>query len=343
MKHLVIAGTAAATLLAAVSCGGSGSGRSGGPASYLTVSHSKVAFIQWHATANGHLHGTITEGNAGGSAPAETLSVSSVPFTGTMSGSSVRLTFPVLYFLHTSAHGTLSGSTLTLRVPQSDGTIQQATFSKSDEARSNRAIAALRSRIRHVNLLAARQQARERQWTKVQAERGTQSALSALYQDSSLASGGRLAGGVARFAHDIQTARSHLATEKQDAASKDSYCVAAFKAAGDARTVGGDLQSVQGDVVAVMPGISTVRSDVAAVNAHLRHLSKVGLPAPASASDVIANANAGLRHTISVANAYIDQINAIGAQARSIAGHMATRSCSKAQSGSSTPVISHIR
>lgn len=344
MKQLIIAGTAAGMLLATVSCGGSGSGRSsGGPASYLAVSNSKVAFIQWHAKANGHLHGTITESNVGGSAPAEALSVSSVPFTGTMSGSSVRLTFEVLYFLHTSAHGTLSGSTLTLHVPQSDGTIQQATFSKSDEARSNRAIAALRTTIRHANLLAARQRARERQWVKVQAEQGTQSALSTLYRDSSLAFNGRLAGGVARFAHDLQTARSHLATERQDAAAKDSYCVAAFKAAGDARSVGGDLQSVQGAVVAVMPGISAVRGDVAAANAHLRHLSKAGLPAPALASNVIADAKAKLRQAITAANSYIDQINAIGAQSRSIADHMATRSCSKAQSSSSTPVIAHIR
>ena len=83
MKHLIIAGTATATLLAAVSCGGSGSSeRSDGPSSYLTVSNSNVAFIQWQATSNGHLHGTITESNAGGSAPAETLSVSSAPFIG---------------------------------------------------------------------------------------------------------------------------------------------------------------------------------------------------------------------------------------------------------------------
>ncbi len=267
MKHLIIAGTAAAMLLAAVSCSGSGgsggSGRSGGPASYLTVSNSKVAFIQWRATSNGHLHGTITEGNVGGSAPAETLSVSSAPFIGTMSGSSVTLTFAVLYFLHTRAQGTLSGSTLTLGVPQSDGTIQQAKLSQSDEASYNRAVMTLHSTIRHANLLAARQQAGQPgQSAKAQAEQGIQRALSALYRDSSLAFNGMLARGLARFADDIQTARSGLATEKQDASGGKSYCVAAFRVAGDAQSVDGDLSSVQGDVQSLIPDILTVRNDV---------------------------------------------------------------------------------
>jgi hypothetical protein len=345
MKYLIIAGTAAAMLLAAVSCGGSGrSEKSGGPASYLTVSNSKVAFIQWRTTSKGHLHGTITEGNVGGSAPAETLSVSSAPFIGTMSGSSVMLTFAVLYFLHTHAHGTLSGSTLTLGVPQSDGTIQQAKFSQSDEASYNRAIGTLRSTIRHANLLVARQQTRQpEQSAKAQAQRGTQSALTALYKDSSLAFNGMLARGLARFAEDIQTARSDLATEKQDASGSKSYCAAAFRVAGDAQSVDGDLQAVHGDVQSVMPDILTVRTDIATANAHLRHLSKVGLPVPGSASNVIASAKANLRQAIAKANSDIDQINAIDTQARSIADNMATRRCSGARSGSSTRPISHIK
>ena len=348
MKHLIIAGTAAAVLLAAVSCGGSGRSRrsdgSDGPASYLTVGNSKIAFIQWRATSNGHLDGMITEGNVGGSAPAETLSVSSAPFIGTMSGSSVTLTFAVLYFLHTRARGTLSGSTLTLGVPQSDGTIQQATLSQSDDASYNRAIVTLRSTIRHANLLAARQQAGEpAQSAKARAEQGTQSALSALYKDSSLAFNGKLAHGLVRFADDIQTARSELATEKQDASGSNGYCVAAFKAAGSAQTVDGDLQAVQGDVQSMIPDILTVRNDVATASAHLRHLSKVGLPAPGSASSVIASAKVNLRQAIAKANSDIDQINAIDAQARSIASNMARRRCSGAQSGAPKRTITHIK
>jgi hypothetical protein len=345
MKRLIIAGTAAATLLAATSCAGSrssgqpgGSGRPGDPASYLAVSDSKVAFIQWRATSKGHMHGTITEGNVGASAPAETLSVSSVPFTGTRSGSSVTLTFAGLYFLQTRTQGRLSGSTLTAGVPQSDGTVKQATFSQSDEASYNRAIANLRNRIRQANQLAAQQQP-----ANGQAAQGAQSALAALYKDSSLASGGRLAGGLAHFTHSVQTAQSDLAAEKQDASGSNGYCVAAYRASGDAQTVDGGLLAVQGDVQAIMADIAIIHADIATANAHLRHLSKAGLAAPSSAYGVIADAKVSLTQAIAKANSYIDQMNAIDAQAHSIANDMATRRCSGARSGATTHPIAHIK
>jgi hypothetical protein len=345
MKRLLIAGTAAATLLASASCAGSrssagpsGSGKPGDPASYLAVSDSKVAFIQWRATSKGHLHGTITEGNVGASAPAETLSVSSVPFIGTRSGSSVTLTFTDLYFLQTRAQGRLSGSTLTAQVPQSDGTIKQATFTQSDEASYNRAIAKLRNRVRQANQLADQQQP-----ASGQAAQGTQSALGTLYKDSSLASGGRLADGLARFAGHVQTAQSHLAAEKQDASGSNGYCVAAYRATGDAETVDGSVLAMQGDVQTMMADIAIVQADIAAASAHLRHLSKAGMAAPSSAYDVIADAKVSLAQAIAKANSYIDQMNAIDAQAHSIADSMATRKCSSARSGAIARPIPHIK
>jgi hypothetical protein len=334
MKHLIIAGTAAAMLVAATGCGGSDAPR--GPASYLAVSGSKVAFIQWRAASDGHLHGMITEGGVGGSGSAQKLSVTSAPFTGAMTGNSVKLTFPVLYFLRAHAHGTLNGSALTMAVPQSDGAVRQTKFSQSDKADYDRAIAALRTRIRHATVAAAKQQASgRRQSAHAQAEHSTQSSLNALYKESSLAVGGRLANGLARLAHDIEAARAHLAREKQDASGDNKYCSAAFTVTGDAEAVGGALQKAQGNVLALMPDITAVRHDVAATTAYLRHLSKAGLPAPSRASNVIASANSSLKRAIVTANAYIDQINAIDARARTLADNMATRSCSGARSGSS--------
>ena len=342
MKRLIIAGTAAATLLAAAGCassrssaGSGGSGRPGDPASYLAVSDSKVAFIQWRATAKGRMQGTITEGNVGASAPAETLSVSSVPFTGTRSGSSVTLAFAGLYFLQTQAQGRLSGSTLTAGVPQSDGTIKQATFTQSDEGGYNRAIAKLRNRVRQANQMAAQQQSANAQ--------GAQSALSTLYRDSSLEADGKLAGGLARFDHGTQKAQADLATEKQDASGNNGYCVAAYRASGDAQTVDGGLLAVQGDVQAMMADIAIIQADIAAANAHLRHLSKAGIAAPSSAYDVIANAKVSLRQAVAKANSYIDQMNAIDVRAHSIANNMATRRCSGARSGAIARPIPHIK
>jgi hypothetical protein len=351
MKRLIIAGAAAATLLATASCAGSrssggaggsaGSGKPGDPASYLAVSDSKVAFIQWRTAAKGRMNGTITEGNVGASAPAEMLSVSSVPFTGTRTGDAVTLTFAGMYFLQTSVQGRLSGSTLTAEVPQSDGTVKQVRFSQSDEASYNRAMAKLRGTIRQANDVAAQQQPANTQ--AAQATQGAQSALGALYKDSSLGSGGRLAGGLARFTHSMQVAQSDLATEKQDAAGSNGYCVAAYRASGDAQTVDGSLLAVQGDVQAMTADIAIVQADIAAASAHLRHLSKAGQPAPSSAYAVIANAKVSLAQAIAKANAYIDQVNAIDAQAHSIADHMATRACSSARSGATAHPVPHIK
>src|SRR5258708_37309187 len=90
MKHLIIAGTAAAVLLAAVSCGGSGRSRrsdgSDGPASYLTVGNSKIAFIQWRATSNGHPDGMIHQGKVRGAGPRAAHSRSDAPSPRNTSG-----------------------------------------------------------------------------------------------------------------------------------------------------------------------------------------------------------------------------------------------------------------
>jgi hypothetical protein len=227
---------------------------------------------------------------------------------------------------------------LTAGVPQSDGTIKQATFTQSDQASYNRAIAKLRSRVRQANQLAAQQQP-----ASGQAAQGAQSALGALYKDSSLASGGRLAGGLAHFAHSLQTGQSDLATEKQDASGSNGFCVAAYRASGDAQTVDGGLLAMQGDVQAMMADIAIIQADIAAATAHLRHLSKAGMAAPSSAYGVVASARVSLAQAIAKANSYIDQMNATDIQAHSIANAMATRRCSGAKSGAVARPIPHIR
>lgn len=334
MKQLIIAGAVAATLLAATGCGGSD--LAPGPASYLAVSGSKVAFIQWHRASDGHLDGMMTEDSVGGSGPAQTLSVTTAPFTGTVTGKSVKLTFAALYFLHAHAHGTLDGNVLTMAVPQSDGTVRKVKFSQSGKGGYDHAIAALRTKVRRATVVAAKQQASRRgQPSHARAEQSTQTSLNALYKESSLALGSKLSNSVARLADAVKTAQSRLAKEKQDALGDNKYCAAALTVAGDAQGVDGTLQGAQGAVLSLMPGITAVRHDVATTTAALRHLSKSGLPAPSQAANVIANANASVRQAIVTANSYIAQANAIDARARTLAGSMATKACSGARSGAS--------
>jgi len=342
MKNLIVAGPVAAMLLATASC--SGTDGHGSADSYLTASNSKVAFIHLRIASNGHLQGTITENGIGGIAPTQTLSTSSERFTGTMRGKSVTLTFASMYFLHTGAHGVLSDGVLTMRVPQSDGAIQQLKFIQSDKAGYDRAIAALHRRIRHANLLAAKQHAGNRQRPAyVEAERSSQRALSKLSRDSSVASGGVLADDLAGFAHHIHAARGHLAAAKKDSSHSNKYCVAALSVAGDAKAVDGAVAAVQGDVLSLRSDILVIRQDLATTSALLRHSSKAGVTVPKSASNVIPSAKVKIKHAIARANSYIDQINATDARARSIAHKLAMGPCSGAQYGSSVRPIPHIR
>jgi hypothetical protein len=343
MKYLTIAGTAVILLAMAGCAASSGSSSADGPASYLAVSNSKVAFLSWQATSHGHLRGTITYRNVGGSAPAEKMAVSSAPFTGTIKNNSVRLTFGTLYFLHAGAHGTLSGGRLVLRLPGSDGAIQQVTFSQSDVTSYHRAIAALGRTVGDANQQAAQLQGQQTQPARLQVEQSAQRDLRTLYNDSNIAAGGKLSAGVSRFADDIQTAKSDLATEKHDASGAKGFCKAAFTVSGDAQGVDGDLAAVQGDAKTLVADVSIVRHDIATAEADLRKLAKAGLQPPRSAPTVITGAKANLKQAIAAGNSYIDQINAIDAQSHSIAGKMATGSCSGAKSGSSAIPVSHIK
>jgi hypothetical protein len=146
---------AALVMLAAVS----GCASSGGPAAYLGTSSTEVVFIQWQQSSSGHLQGTMTEDQASGTAPAETVSVTSAPFNGSANGSSVSLHFTGPLGAQAAITGTLNGNTLTLQIPQSSGTIQQDTFATGTVSGYNKALATLRNRIRTANYAEAQAQA----------------------------------------------------------------------------------------------------------------------------------------------------------------------------------------
>jgi hypothetical protein len=339
MKHLTATGIAAATLLAAVSCAGPAPPR--GPASFLAASNSAVTFIQWHATPHGQVRGTVTTSNASGSAPGEMLSVNQTPFTGHVRGNAVTLTFPAMFFLHTSAHGTLGGGTLRLRLAQPDGTVKQATFSESDAAHYNRAVAKLHRTISRTNAQVTSQlTGHPRRQVSAHDE---QIAMTALRRDSSLAPGGVLPRVLARFAGDTQTARADLAIVKHHAAGSNSYCKAAFTVGGDAQKVSGDLKAVQGDTATILPAITNIRAEMASARTSMRQLAKAGLATPSSASAMISGAEGNVHQVIVKANSYVDQVNAIGAAARSIANNIATGRCSGARTGTWTPPVPHVK
>jgi hypothetical protein len=343
MKRFLVPGAVAATLLAVASCSGSaGTVRPvDGPASYLAAGKSEITFIQWRSSTGGHVQGTLTADNIGGAAPAASLSVNSVPLTGTVHGSSVNLSFAHALFLQNHASGRLSGSTMTLAVPYADGAMQATTFTQSSRSRYNDAVAALRRSAQYQNSLAAQSGSHPSANSRAD-QRNTQMDLTSLYQAASLAPHAKLTDDVNHFASDTATARSRLVKEKQDATGDNHYCAASSTVVGDAQGVSGSVLAVHGDVESLNADTTAVRMDIRAANADLRRESKAGLSGPTSAPQLIATAKASMAQAIASANSYIDQVNAISNEARVLANHMATGKCSGPGQTAPAPPIGQI-
>jgi hypothetical protein len=344
MKGFIAACTTAATLFAVASCAGSAKSAhsADGPATYLANNKPEIAFIQWRITTGGQVRGTLTADNIGGAAPAASIAENSVPFTGTVHGTSVNLTFAHGLFLQSHAYGRLSGSSLTLAVPHADGAMRSTTFTRSSLSSYNRAVAALRRSAQQENLLAGRADSHPSATGRA-VQHNTQTDLTSLYQASSLAPQAKLTNDVARLARDAATARSRLATEKQAASGDNRYCSAASTAAGISHGVNGAALSALGDSQALTAGITAIRTDIRTAHADQRRLSRAGLPGATSAPALIATAKATMAQAISSANSYIDQINASKNQARAIANRMATGKCSGPGQTALTPPVAHIK
>ncbi|HUB42107.1 MAG TPA: hypothetical protein VMA72_24930 [Streptosporangiaceae bacterium] len=344
MKRCIVACTAAAMLVAVASCSGSTSSAhsADGPATYLAKNKSEVALIQWRITTGGHVRGTLTADHIGGAAPAASVAVNSVPFTGTVHGTSVNLTFVHGLFLHNSAYGRMSGSSLTLAVPHVDGAIHTSTFTRSSNSGYDRAVAALRSSAQQENAAAAQAGSHPSANSRA-VQHNTQTDLTSLYQAASLAPQAKLTNDVNRFARDAATARSRLATEKQAASSDNRYCTAASTAVGISHGVNGAALSALGDSQALTAEITAIRMDIRTAGADQRRMSRAGMPAPTSAPALIATARSSMAHAIASANSYIDQINATNTQARVVADRMATGKCSSAGQATLTPPVAHIK
>ena len=344
MKRFLVACITAVMLFVVASCAGSTSSArpQDGPAAYLAKSKSELAFIQWRITSGSHVQGTLTAANVGGAAPAASLAVNSVPFTGTVHDSSVSLTFAHGLFLQSRAHGTLTGSRLMLAVPHADGAIHTTTFSRSSRSGYNRAVATLRRSAQQENLQAGRADSNTSGNSRA-VQHNTQTDLTSLYQASSLAPQAKLTSDVDRFARDAATARSRLATEKQAASGDNRYCSAASAAVGVSHGVNGAALSALGDSQALNAEIAAIRRDLRTAHADQRRLSKARLAGAPSAPALIATAEASMAQAIASANSYIDQINASNTQARAVANRMATGKCSGPGQAALTPPVAHIK
>src|SRR5579863_9492989 len=137
-----------------------------GPSAFLATSSGEVEFITWQPVGN-TIQGTIAYDSITGTAPSQTVSVQSTPFTGSINGSTVsmRINGRVLVGT-TTVTAILNGGTLSLSFIGSGGAFQTGTLAQSSVSAYNEAVAALHTRVQRANVLAAQQQAQAAQQQK---------------------------------------------------------------------------------------------------------------------------------------------------------------------------------
>jgi hypothetical protein len=289
---------AAGTLLLTALLAGCGS--SSGPSYFLITTPSEVVVVSWPTPQNGQASGTITDVATSGTAPSETVDVTTVPASVTVNGSQVTVRASGPFSTAPNIPGTLKGSTLTLTPTNSNGQIVTLTLQSSDVTAYNQAAAKLRQDIADVNVSTGVRQL------------GTDS--------------GGLASAVGSLASDMQRVKADLASEQSaaTAAGPANACSITGTSYGtitddattvddtDNNAVGSDVNTLTGDISTVRLDISQLRSDTAT----LQHFG--GKPA-AGAQAAISRADSDIASTASQANTDIRTVNGYLQQAYTVA------------------------
>ncbi len=295
---------------------------------YLAAGPGWVAFIEWHKQGTS-LTGTAQFDQAAGTAPAERVSAQTVDVDGQLSGPQISLSFDS----ETAQFGTFSGSSFTLNVPQSDGSLLPETFHKATAAEFNQAVSTLQEQVNKTNVQAS--QAATVQHDQAVIDRDVKAVgddINRLDQDASA-----VAASVGVFSKDLETEKADLATTAKDeqkvlteasnSSSGDNTCYDAQDVVGyDAQDVveydtedviGYDAGQVEGAVTSVRNDITALRSDFAQLqkDAVVLPSYQPNAPTGAEVDQAIASASKAVSSAVTGANAAIDQANAYTAAA----------------------------
>ncbi|SDO60258.1 hypothetical protein SAMN04515671_1456 [Nakamurella panacisegetis] len=280
---------------------------------------------------------------------ATTLETDSASFNGTISGSSVTLTFS--HGFGSTLSGQLDGKTLRLSVPQADGTIQVETYQpgRTDEynsavqvvqasaaqleqqAASNASVASEESAA-SAAAAAAQQQAASDQ----QAE---QRALASLEQDTNFDQQ------LSSLSADVKQTQVDLDHTRSDAkAGGGDNCVNASSVVYNdaASTVYNDAaSSLSNDAIQLSIQFATAQTDIDNVQS-AEQLGADGVAADASSAGSVDAAKSAIAAAKATANADIDKVNEAVAAAYKVANSIATGPCAGTGPGDPPDPMAHI-
>lgn len=237
-----------------------------GQTGYLAADTSGAVFILWTNT-DGNLNATIeisepdSSNNADGGVQGQQLTA-----TGTLQGQAVDLDVTD----RGNWTGTVSGRTLTLHIPQTDGSLQAVTFTQATIGDYNTAVAQLHQQVQ-ASAAAASSAAQQ-----AAATRGVTQAEAAVAQDidnltaatGQLSADADFTADLTQMSKDLATEQHDLAVERGDVAPGNCGTVD-----GDDGTVNGDDGTLQGDQGTLQGTVGTVQADIDTVNQGVKTLA----------------------------------------------------------------------
>lgn len=310
-----------------------------GMTTFICAGSTQATLLQW-TDDNGNITGTYTVSDLSGTAPDEDVSSDNGYLSGTLSGTAVTLDTGFQQPLY----GSLSGGTLTLNVPQSDGSYEPGTCNSGTLSDWNSVVGGLNNQARDNNGTALQQEAQASQASaNAGAQQQAQNALTTL-QGFSLSSDLRTLAG------DVTQTNSDLAAEKTAAAAGPNAdggnCYNLIgNVSFDARSgVEYDAQNSFGYDLrySLVPDISSGRQAIGALQSDLSNLTSMGLPAPSGAQEAITSAQNMIRNAISTANSEVSQVNADVSSAYAVSNSMATGNCAGDGAGTAPSPIRDI-
>lgn len=283
---VLIAGTTAGVVTTQVT----GNTAEPGVMSYLCEFTNGDMLLQWNASG-GLIDGTYENAQPTGSAPSETVNTAQGVLTGTINGSGITL--HLADFGTTTWYGTVSGPSVTLNVPQQNGSIQPTTCDSSGVNNWNKTMSGLNSGVDAANNDALEQQARASTSAAIsQAQQQLSSDVTTLENDTnSLNTNKQLGTDVDQMKTDYGTEQNDYQTEvSQGSCSDGSLGSDAAQVSSDSSQVDSDYDQLQSDVQSLQgsDGTGEIQSDVSTVNSDLTTLQNLGATPALSTSAALA-------------------------------------------------------
>ncbi|MCB2177819.1 MAG: hypothetical protein KQH57_18570 [Actinomycetales bacterium] len=338
MKRITAGAVLLCAALATAGCAGS-SGN--GQATFICPGSDNASLLQWN-DLDGQLSGSYTYAELAGSAGNAAVSSDSATLTGTRDGSAITLAINVL-FGSQPVSGSVNGDTLTLNVPQSDGSVQAGTCRAGSLEKWNQLIGTLGARADSSNAAHAQQQAAaSAAAADAKTQEDAQRALAAVLDFS-------LDDSLEDLAADVAEADSDLAQGKADAAlgaMSDGY--SCYNLSGTvAYDITGTLEytvnsSFAYDLDGLLSDIEDGRKAIVSLNSYVGTLQADGLPELVGVEAAAAAAEAEIDDAIATANGYIDHLNANVDEAYAVANSIATGECAEYALGDPPAPMAHV-